>query len=391
MRSQRETIPEADLEALFLSGGGRFTRRLEQLHLAHGGRLLTQRVAALLAALTWLPIVLLAVVEGVALGDLVEVPLLKDFLPYGQFLVAVPVLVLGEIVVGRRLGWAMGELRRSDILAPEDTPALEALLTRAAAQWGSRRATWVLLLLTFIATGLSFLGVQEWLTGDWQVVDDRLTMSGVWYLLISSSVLRFLTLRWLWLLLLWVWVLWQTARLKLQLQPDHPDSAGGLAFLGITQASFGLLVFALGVQVSCLIADAVAYQGASLQAYTGHVTAFVLIVVSLLLLPLLRFSPKLVHARGEALVFLSGSGYSGATHLEGRLRASRSGELPNDEISGLADFGALYENARKMKFVPLDVRHFLVVVLAALLPFLPLVLLKVPAREVLQALAKLVM
>ena len=304
MTHQGETIPEVELESLFLWGGGRLTRGLERFRLACGGRLLGGRVAAFMAVATWLPLLVLAVVEGVALGDRVAVPLLKDFLPYGQFLVAVPVLVWGDVVVGRRLGRAMAELRRSDVLAPEDTPALEALLTRAVAQWRGRRVNWVILVVTLTATALSFFGLRDWLTGGWHSVGDRLTMSGGWYLLISASVLRFLTLRWVWRLLLWAWVLWQAARLKLQPRPIHPDRAGGLAFLGATQASFGVLVFALGVQLSCLIADAVSYQGADLMAYRGHVTAFVCLVVGLLILPLLPFAPRLVRVRGNCRCYL---------------------------------------------------------------------------------------
>ncbi len=71
------------------------------------------------------PLLILAAVEGLAWGDRVAVPLLKDFLPYGQFLLAVPVLVFGEKIVGKRLSWTVAELRRSDILAPEETPRLD--------------------------------------------------------------------------------------------------------------------------------------------------------------------------------------------------------------------------------------------------------------------------
>jgi hypothetical protein len=37
-------------------------------------------------------------------------PLLKDFLPYGQFLLAVPVLILSEVTVGKRLGWVLAKV-----------------------------------------------------------------------------------------------------------------------------------------------------------------------------------------------------------------------------------------------------------------------------------------
>ncbi len=248
----------------------------------------------------------------------------------------------------------------------------------------------VFLLLTCAVTIRSLWGVPEWLTGGWQSVDGRLTLPGWWYVLISMSLLRFLVLRWTWRFLLWAWMLWRAARLRLQLQPVHPDRAGGLAFLGGAQAGFGLLVFAFSVQLSCLIADAAWYRGADLMAFKGHVLVFMLLSVLLLILPLLVFAPALVYAREESLVFLSGSGHRGAVNLERKLRSSRTRELPEGEISGLADFGELYENARLMRPLPLELRHLLSMVLAAILPFLPLVFLVIPAQEVLRTLVELI-
>jgi hypothetical protein len=109
------------------------------------------------------------------------------------------------------------------------------------------------------------------------------------------------------------------------------------------------------------------------------------------LLPLLPFALKLVRAREEKLVSLSGSGYHGAEDLEQKLLANRSGKLPSDEISGLADFGALYENARLMRPLPLELRHVFSLVLAAVLPFFPLVFLVMPAQEVFRTLADLLL
>jgi hypothetical protein len=379
-----------EIESLFLREGGRYARLLDRLRLAHEGRLRAGRVAALLAGVTWLPLLLLAAFEGVAWGRRLEVPFLEDFLPYGQFLVAVPVLCVGDAIVGRRLGRAIAELQRSDILAPSDTPALEELSTHAAARWRGRGPNLLVLLLTLTAAVPSYWGAREWLTGSWQFVDNRLTVAGWWYLVVSASVLRFLTLRWVWRLLLWAWILRRLSRLQLRPQPTHPDRAGGLAFLGTTQASFGVLAFALSVQVSCLVADSVYHHGADLTTFQGHVTAFVLIMVGLLLLPLLTFAPRLVRARAEGLVFLSGRGYDGARYLESRLRAGTTGQLPADDVSGLADYCALYENARRMKPLPLDVRNVVVMAAAASLPFVPLVFLVMPAQQVLRTLRDLV-
>ena len=390
MREQDATISEPDIESMFQLGGGRVTRGLHRLHLAQeGGRLRSARVTLFATAVAWLPLLLLAVIDGVALGSRVEVPFLKDFLPYGQFLLAVPVLVMSGPMVGRLLGWAAAELRRSDVLSPEATPALEDLLTRAVARWRGKEVNIVIAVLTCAITVAWFWGAREWLTGGWQYVDGRITPAGWWYLLVSMPVLRFLILRWIWRQLLWAWVLWRTSKLKVQPQPTHPDRAGGLAFLGSTQAVFGMLILVFGLQLSCVIADSVSYRGADLMSYKWHALAFVVLTVAVLLLPLLVFLPKLMQARAENLLFLSGTGYHGADQLDKQLRSDRGEPLPADAISGLSDFGVLYENARLMKVVPLEWRHVLALALAAVLPFLPLVFLVMPAKEVLETLGKL--
>jgi hypothetical protein len=364
---------------------------LERLRLTQKERLRAGRAAALLAAVTWLPLLLLAAIDGVAWGDRVQVPLLKDFLPYGQLLVVLPALVLGELLVGRRLGLTAVELRQSGVLAAEDAPAFDGLLASATGRWRGRGVKSVLLLLTAAVTALWFWRTHEWLTGEWQFVDGRMTLSGWWYSLVSMTVMRFLMLLWLWRLLLWTWVLWRTSHLNLRPQPTHPDRAGGLAFLGAAQAAFSLLVFAFGVQLSCGLADLALYQGENLMGFRGHIASFVLMAVIVLVLPLLPFAPTLVRARETGLLLLRGRGYRGAEHLERRLRDSGSGESLGEEISGLADFGALYENARWMKPVPLSLQHLVVMVLAAALPFMPLVFLAIPAQEVFQAMVRLVM
>jgi len=249
----------------------------------------------------------------------------------------------------------------------------------------------VLLILTCIATAVSLLGAKEWLTGGWQVAGNGMTMAGWWYLIISLPVMRFLALRWLWRLLLWAWVLWKVSRLELHPRPAHPDRAGGLAFLGGTQAAFGVLVFAFGVQLSCLVADAVHFREAELTAVRGEIVAYVVIVVIVLLAPLLVFAPKLVRAREQYLLFLSGSAHRGAGDLARKLRVAQGGELPSEAVSGLSDFGVLYENARLMRPVPMETQHVLGLVLAAVVPFIPLIFLVMPAREVLRTLAKLLM
>lgn len=377
-------------ETLFGPKGDRGNRRLERLQLVGGARLGTVRLAVVLTGVAWLPILALAIVEGVAWGSGVQVPFARDFLPYGQILVAIPVLVLGELAANRRLGLATAELRQSGILAPGDVVTFDRILGRVVSLGRGWPVDAAILVLTFAATAISLVEAKVWLTGGWQVSGDGMTMAGWWYLLVSLPVMRFLALRWLWRGLLWALLLCRVARLRLNPKIMHPDRTGGLAFLGETQASFSVLVFVFGVQLACLAADAVVFRGADLMAYRGHFVAYLVTSVGVLLLPLLAFAPKLVRAREEQLVLLSGHGFRGAAHVGRRLKSSAWGsDVPVDEISGLADFGALYENARLMRPLPIDRRDIAMLAMAAVVPFVPLIFLVVPAKEVVKTLASL--
>jgi hypothetical protein len=51
--------------------------------------------------LTWVPLLVLSAVQGLAMGHRVELPFLYDFAAYTRFLVAVPLLILAEGIEGQ--------------------------------------------------------------------------------------------------------------------------------------------------------------------------------------------------------------------------------------------------------------------------------------------------
>jgi hypothetical protein len=121
------STPATDVEALFGLGVGRVSRGLERIQLARDARLHSGRVAVLLAAVTWLPLFILAAIESVAWGNAVHVPFLRDYLPYGQLLIAIPVLMIGEMTVGRHLIRSVAQLRTAEVLDSDERPALPAV------------------------------------------------------------------------------------------------------------------------------------------------------------------------------------------------------------------------------------------------------------------------
>ncbi len=100
-----QELSERDIDVLFAVNDERLCRWLERLGLVSGRRLRVGRAALLSVVVTWFPLLVLSIVDGVAWGS-TPAPFLRDFMPYGQFLVAAPALdeALARIA-DRGCGW----------------------------------------------------------------------------------------------------------------------------------------------------------------------------------------------------------------------------------------------------------------------------------------------
>ena len=82
--------------------GGPFHRLLERVRLVQEGRSLIARRIVLIVLVTWVPLVMLALVQGFALGPTRLESLLMDFAANVRFLITVPAFILAEGRCGAR-------------------------------------------------------------------------------------------------------------------------------------------------------------------------------------------------------------------------------------------------------------------------------------------------
>lgn len=387
--------PTAAIEDLFILRGGKVSQTAERFGFARHGKWVVWRVIWVSLLITWVPLVLLATVQDVAWGARVGTPLLKDFLPYTRYFLAVPILVAAEWIVGRRLGLALAELRSSEVVDPEAVATFDAVVVRAVALWRSRYVMAGLVAAVYgVTLGTLFSGTGA-AAGTWEHAgfsgNPGPSMAGLWQLLVSAALLRLLTYRWLWRWLIWVWVLWRIARLPLRLSPLHPDRTGGLGFMGSAQTGFAVLILAVSLQLGGLIADAVRYQGAQLADYRGHAVLLVIMALVFAFAPLLAFTGKLARAKWEAEASLSSWASSAGRLLENTLcKEDVARTMEGAQISSLCDYGTLLDHARDMRLVPVSNRDLALVVGAALLPAIPLLFVAMPAKDVLQKILNVV-
>ena len=91
----------------FLLTEGGPSHRLEiRLGLIRANSPHTLRSAFLSILVTWVPLLVLSAWQGTAIGHRVPVSFLHDFAVHARFLLAVPILLLAETVLGSRIAYA---------------------------------------------------------------------------------------------------------------------------------------------------------------------------------------------------------------------------------------------------------------------------------------------
>jgi hypothetical protein len=379
-------------------------RLIERVGLRREGarRWSLQRRIATLVLITWVPMCLFALLQGTALGPTPRASFLLDFATYARFFIGLPILLLADEVVGRRLRTAGLQFVRDDFIRREDVPTFERAVARLARRRESSIATAVIL-------GLAALGAWrltfEAATGriaseDWRSIALPaghaldFSLAALWNNLVALPILLFLVYRWLWRILIWAVFLADVARLKLKVVPTHADKAGGLGFLEVAHASFSIIAFALASVASAEAAFGVVYEGASVTSFKTPLIVLIVVTLLLFLGPLLVFSPTLARNRRAAL-----GSYGAITSRYGRDFQEKwmGGEEPSEasflgsaDIQSLADMGNSFRFVSEMGVVPFGRRAVLQLALATALPFIPLALLVVPPSQILEVLKKVV-
>lgn len=382
-------------ENFSITRGGPLHWFLVRLGQAGDGRRLVLRRALAVVLITWLPLLLLSLVQGLAWGRGIKIPFLRDLAISVRLLIAAPILILSESRIDRRWRTLVLEFLRTGLVSQRNLPAFEAVLERTS-RW--RDSVLPEVLLAFIAffpsifivkTELLMSGISNWHTLDTGAV----SAAGWWFNLVSAPIFRFLLLRWTWRMFLWTSFLWSASRINLFLVATHTDLAAGLGFLSEGQKAFSPIVFAGGAVIAAQVGNAIAYQGESLSSLKFPMIAYGVLAVLFLVVPLLVVTPVLLKIKRKALLE-----YGAQVTIHNQLfeqkwiqKKEPAGEtlLGNPDASSLADLGSSFTVVRQMGIVPIDKPTLITLAISAALPMVPVVLYATPTDELIGALLKM--
>ena len=385
-------LSSLNLNDFSIVSGGPFYNLIARLRLVEKGSQHAVRRAVFFVLITWVPLLILSMLQGVAIGSTVKIPFLYDFAASVRFLIAGPLLILAEIVIDPRLRVIVNHFISSGLVKKEDLPGFESAV-KEVSKLRDFAPVEVVLLAIIIIYSLSGLRVES-VSGDistWHSLtsgsDQRLTFAGWWFIVVSQPLFQFLILRWLWKLCIWARFLWRISRLNLNLIPTHPDMAGGLGFLGSGQAQFGIIVLSLSIILTAAIGGKIVFGGETLSSYKVIIIAYIVLQLVIFLGPLLVFSPLLLRAKRRGLLEYGVLAMEYTRSFDNKWIRGKApdGEtlLGSSDIQSLADLANSYQVVSKMGAFPFNRSSIFFILAAAAIPMFPLLLTVISPEQIL--------
>jgi len=375
--------------------GGPLFQLLRRAHLTDDALMLVRKRVIVIALFAWLPLLVLSALEGHVLGGSVAIPFLLDVEAHTRFLVAMPLLIIAELVVHRRMRPLVRQFLERNLIPESAMTRFEGAIASAFRLRNSVLAE-VLLIALVYGVGILIIWRQYVAldTATWYATPSAegstLSLAGMWYGYVSLPIFQFLLVRWYFRLFIWTRFLWQASRIELSLVPTHPDRVGGLGFLAGTVFAFTVLAVAHGALVAGQLANRIFFVGAALPDFKAEIAVVVVLILCLVLGPLLVFVPQLAQAKRKGLREYGTLAVRYVREFDGKwLRGGAPADEPfvgSADIQSLADLGNSYEVVRTMRTVPITRDAVVRLVAATLVPIVPLLLTMMPLEELLKKL-----
>ena len=365
------------------------------------GRDLAGRIAAVVS-LTWVPMAMFAVIEGLVSARIEASNFFADYAAYAQFLIALPLYIVAERVVNRSTREASRDFLDTGIVDPDDVPYVNEshLLVRRL-----RLALWPEALCIFLAFFFAlFTILPEFFGADlytWHTQlfghQRRLTWAGGWAMLVALPLYNYWWLRMMWKVAIWTRYLYRMSRLHLQLVASHPDEMGGIGFVGEVQAKFAIVIFAYGISsVAAVVAYKVEIEGASLLVppVWGTALGFIIGAPAVFLVPLFMFTKQLFRTRRRMLALYREQATRHARAFESKwigLHAHDDRVIDVQELMRINNVATVFNRIEHMRVVPFDLRSALQLIgstLGSIATALPLLKIEGPLKEWLEFLAR---
>jgi hypothetical protein len=374
--------------------GGPIFQLLRQAHLIDDALGLLQQRIIVICLFCWLPLLVLSALGGKTLAGGAAVPFLLDLEVHVRFLLAMPFLIVAELVVHRRMRFVGKEFLERELISKGAMLRFNAAIESLFRLRNSVIAEVLLIVFVYVFGILIVWHYVAFNTATWyatpSVGGPKLSPAGMWYCYISLPIFQFLLLRWYFRVFIWARFLWHVSRIDLSLVPTHPDRTGGLGFLSETVYGFVPLLIAHGALLAGLLSNRIYHFGETLPSFLIEIVVLIVFLMCVVLGPLLVFSPQLAQAKRIGLREYGTLAERYVRKFDAKwLRGGAHANEPlvgSADIQSLADMSNSFEVVRTMRIIPFSNEAIVQLAIVTIAPLAPLVLTMMSLEEVLKKL-----
>jgi len=337
----------------------------------------------------WLPLLIIT-----ALFDRDQlIDLLTDYELYSRVAIAIPVLVMGQLVMEDRFRMVAKHVIEARLLGDEDSRRMKAALGTIRRLRDTPLSE--LIIVGLVVLDLGLLWKSRVASGPgWAVYRSggvaQLRLAGWYYGLVCAPIYQFLLGLCFWKWFLWCLFLFRLSRTSLQLVATHPDAHGGLGFLGLSPIGFIPIAVALSSVIGGSWSSEIRHNGAGLESFRLPAVLLVALMFIIALAPLTLFVRKLDVLRRTAMLQYGVLAQRHAISLHEKWFSPGSGseeaQFTLEEVSTLADFAISYRSIKQMLPFPADKGTLIALALAIIVPLFPAVLAEYPLSVIVKGL-----
>lgn len=352
--------------------------------------------------ISWLPLLILSLIDGTAINPSIKIPFLFDFVLYVRVFAVLPLLFIAERTLSSIIFRSLSHFVESGIVSGNNIEDYKVNLKFFGRFKDSVIIDFIIIVFAYAIVIIGWGNVWKYydITSSlttWQfsqTIQGQLSIGGYWYAFITIPIYLFFFYKLIWKFLLWAIILFKISRMKLNLFATDPDRSGGLGFIGHHQFFFGILGFIQSSIFSAEIASKVIYADAVIEDFKFIILGYVVLFALVLIFPMFFFVRKLTLTKLKGLMEygVTSHKYVSGFHDKWINGINPEGEklLGTADIQSLADLGNSYEIIKTMIPIPIDIRKVLSLILIISIPFSPLILFVMPLNEIFNALTNLI-
>jgi len=333
--------------------------------------------AIFFALLTWMPLFILALLDGTLGGDKIEINFWEDFTIHIRFLFVVPFLILIERMIDRSF---VEYVKTTDRMVRDDQQGKFNRLIGTLDRMSNSYIPEILILaFTYMAIAIKwsdltiFDSTREFLASP---DGDKLSPAGWYYMLFSFPFYQLLVFRWVWRWMIWFFSLIRFSSFRFHIEAMHADQMGGLEYLNLVPLAFSFLFLAPSAGLAGSIGMEILYDKTELNQY------FIGIILYCVAVPLVLYSPLLIFIPHILKILSRGIHHFGnlvTRHNNDYVDKWLDGPPPKDEKllgaldnSSLNDINGSYTFVQGTRIFPINLKMIFSSILLILLPFIPL-------------------